>query len=145
LGLIQAFVREGFDFARHPLSLLANGPGGWVQTANFALTGLMVVAAAVGFKRVLGPRSLATSAFLGFFGVCMIVAAVFPADPMDGFPVGTPVGAARVDQQHGADPFPCGFSRIRLAHTQLPLRGASDVTPESPANGAPLNLFPVWR
>jgi hypothetical protein len=42
VGLAQAFVREGFDFARHPLSVLANGPGGWVQTANFVLTGLMV-------------------------------------------------------------------------------------------------------
>lgn len=92
LGLIQAFVREGFDLARHPLSLLANGTGGWVQTANLALSGLMVVAAAVGFRRVLGSRSLATSGFLGAFGAGMLVAAVFPADPVDGFPVGTPLG-----------------------------------------------------
>jgi len=92
VGLIQAFLRDGFDFARHPLSLLANGHGGWVQTANFVLSGLMVVAAAVGFKRVLGPKSLAASGFLGAFGASMIVAAVFRADPMDGFPVGTPLG-----------------------------------------------------
>jgi len=52
----------------------------------------MVVAAAVGFKRVLGPKSLAASGFLGAFGASMIVAAVFRADPVDGFPVGTPVG-----------------------------------------------------
>ena len=43
LGLIQALVRDGFDFARHPLSVLANCPGGWVQTANFVLTGVLVV------------------------------------------------------------------------------------------------------
>src|SRR5262245_45169329 len=92
VGLIQAFSRDGFDLARHPLSLLANGPGGWVQTANFVLSGLMVVAAAVGFKRVLGPKSLAASGFLGAFGAGMIVAAVFRADPMDGFPLGTPPG-----------------------------------------------------
>ena len=47
VGLIQALLRDGFDLARHPLSVLANGPGGWVQTANFVLTGLMVLAAAV--------------------------------------------------------------------------------------------------
>ena len=47
VGLIQACVREGFAFSRHPLSVLANGPGGWVQTANFAITGLMVIAAIV--------------------------------------------------------------------------------------------------
>lgn len=92
VGLIQAFVRDGFDFGRHPLSVLANGPGGWAQTTNFALTGLMVLAAAVGFARVLGPKSRATGWFLGAFGASMIAAAVFPADPMDGFPIGTPVG-----------------------------------------------------
>jgi len=92
VGLIQAFVRNGFDLARHPLSVLANGPGGWVQTANFVLTGLMVLAAASGFARVLGPKSRATSWFLGAFGASMIVAAVFRADPMDGFPIGTPEG-----------------------------------------------------
>ncbi|MEO8452036.1 MAG: DUF998 domain-containing protein [Gemmatimonadota bacterium] len=92
VGLIQAFLREGFNFMRHPLSVLANGPSGWVQTANFVLSGLMVLAAAVGFKRVLGPKSRAASGFLGAFGASMLVAAVFRADPMDGFPVGTPVG-----------------------------------------------------
>lgn len=92
VGLIQAAVRDGFDLSRHPLSLLANGPGGWVQTANFVLTGLMVVAAAVGFGRVLGPKTRKAAWFLGAFGASMIVAAIFPADPVDGFPVGTPAG-----------------------------------------------------
>lgn len=104
VGLVQAFVRDGFDLARHPLSLLANGPGGWVQTANFVLTGLMVLAAAAGVRRVLGPKSRAMSWFLGGFGVSMIVAAVFPADPVDGFPVGTPEG------------FPTSISTIGLIH-----------------------------
>lgn len=92
VGLIQALLREGFDLARHPLSLLANGPGGWVQTANFVLTGLMVLAAAAGFRRVLGQTSRLPAWFLGAFGAGMIAAAVFPADPVDGFPPGTPAG-----------------------------------------------------
>lgn len=92
VSLVQAFVRDGFDLMRHPLSLLANGPGGWVQTANFVLSGLMVIAAAVGFARVLGSGSRAATWFLGAFGASMLVAAVFPADPVDGFPVGTPEG-----------------------------------------------------
>ena len=33
VSLIQVYVRDGFDLARHPLSVLANGTGGWVQTA----------------------------------------------------------------------------------------------------------------
>lgn len=104
VGLIQGFVRDGFDFARHPLSVLANGPGGWVQTANFVLTGLMVLAAAAGFRRVLGPKSRGVTWFLGGFGVAMIVAAVFPADPVDGFPPGTPEG------------FPTSISTTGLIH-----------------------------
>jgi uncharacterized protein DUF998 len=92
VGLIQAFVRDGFVFSRHPLSVLANGPGGWAQTANFALTGLMVIAAAVGFSRVPGSSLRATGWWLGLFGASMIAAAFFRADPMNGFPVGTPAG-----------------------------------------------------
>src|SRR5688500_14122430 len=83
LGLAQAFLREGFDFARHPLSVLANGPGGWVQTANFAISGLLVIAAAAGFHRVLGAQSRTLAWFLGAFGAGMLVAALFPADPVD--------------------------------------------------------------
>jgi hypothetical protein len=93
VGLLQALLREGFDLKRHPLSVLANGPGGWVQTANFVLSGLMVLAAVVGFGRVLGPKSRGVRWSLGIFGASMLVAAIFRADPMDGFPVGTPAGS----------------------------------------------------
>jgi hypothetical protein len=72
--------------------VLANGPGGWIQTANFVLTGIMVIAAAVGLRRALGPGARAMSLFLAVYGSSMIVAAVFRADPMDGFPAGTPNG-----------------------------------------------------
>jgi hypothetical protein len=104
VGLLQAFLREGFDLARHPLSVLANGPGGWIQTMNFVLTGLMVLAAAVGFRRAIGPRSRAVTVFLGGFGAAMLVAALFPADPVDGFPPGTPEG------------FPTSISTTGLIH-----------------------------
>lgn len=92
VGLAQAFVRDGFDLGRHSLSVLANGPGGWVQTANFALSGLMVVAAAIGIGRALRPQSRVSGWILGCFGLSMLVAALFPADPVDGFPPGTPEG-----------------------------------------------------
>jgi len=92
VGLGQGLLREGFDFARHPLSVLANGSWGWVQTANFVLSGLMVLAAVVGFGRVLGPKSRAFRWSLAGYGLGMILAAIFPADPIDGFPPGTPKG-----------------------------------------------------
>ena len=92
VGLIQAFVRDGFSFARHSLSVLANGPGGWVQSANFALSGLMVMAAAVGLWRMPAPRLRVASGFLGAYGAFVFAASIFRADPVDGFPVGTPLG-----------------------------------------------------
>src|SRR5215469_13031521 len=61
VGVAQGLLRPGFSFARHPLSVLANGNHGWVQTANFALSGLMVIAAAVGVARVVGRGARATS------------------------------------------------------------------------------------
>ena len=48
VGVLQGLLREGFDFSRHALSHLANGPGGWIQTANFAITGALVLATALG-------------------------------------------------------------------------------------------------
>jgi hypothetical membrane protein len=55
VSLAQAATREGFDITRHAWSLLANGPYGWIQTANLALTGLMVLAFAAGLRRALRP------------------------------------------------------------------------------------------
>lgn len=104
LGVLQGLLREGFDFSRHALSALANGPGGWVQTANFVLSGLMVIAAATGFRRILAPGGRALCLCLGGFGASMLVAAGFPADPVDGFPVGTPLG------------FPTSISTTGLVH-----------------------------
>lgn len=90
IGLAQALLREGFDFGRHPLSLLANGSWGWVQIVNFLASGLMVVAAAAGFAQALGSRG--ASVVLGAFGLSLMAAGVFVADPVSGFPPGTPEG-----------------------------------------------------
>ncbi|MEK8107959.1 DUF998 domain-containing protein [Micromonospora sp. M12] len=49
----QVLTRDGFDLSRQPLSLLALGDLGWIQTANFVLTGLLGLAGAVGLRRVL--------------------------------------------------------------------------------------------
>lgn len=108
VGLAQALAREGFDFARHPLSVLANGPGGWIQTLNFLVCGALVIAAAVGFRRALSPQGRASAWLLGTFGASMVLAAIFRADPMDGFPVGTPEGPPTTMSAFGAAHFAAG-------------------------------------
>lgn len=92
VGVAQGLVRDGFDFRRHSLSVLANGSGGWVQIANFVVCGAMVIAAATGIARVVGRAGRATCVALALYGISMLGASIFRADPVDGFPVGTPLG-----------------------------------------------------
>ena len=105
LVFIQAITRPGYEFVRHPLSLLAVGPQGWAQTANFLLSGLLVVAFAVGVRRTWGgsPATAAGPVLLAFYGFGMIVAGIFPSDPSDGFPLGAqqPLAMSSQASLHG--------------------------------------------
>ncbi len=94
VSLGQVLSRDGFDLSRHGWSLLANGPGGWIQILNLVLTGLMVVAAAAGFRRTLreGRAAVWAPRLLAVYGVALVAAGIFRADPMHGFPIGTPDG-----------------------------------------------------
>lgn len=110
VSLAQAVVREGFDLTRHEWSLLANGSAGWVQDVNLIATGLMVLAAAAGYRRALGTgvgrRSVPI--LLAVFAAGLVGAGVFRADPMNGFPVGTPDGPP-------VDPTPAGTLHLAFA------------------------------
>ena len=95
IGLLQVLARDGFDVRRHALSLLSNGEYGWIQVANFLLAGTLVMAGAVGVRRLLHPgRGAMWGPILLFtYGVGLIGAGVFIADPGAGFPPGTPASA----------------------------------------------------
>jgi hypothetical protein len=92
VALAQALTRDGFDLSRHAWSLLANGDLGWIQIANFVVIGLMTVAAAVGLRRASAPGRGSTwgPVLIAAYGVSLVGAGVFRADPAQGFPVGTP-------------------------------------------------------
>jgi Protein of unknown function (DUF998) len=102
-SLTQAFTRSGFDLGRHPLSLLSLGSLGWVQIANFVVSGLLYVLGGVGLRgalqygrgRTWGPLLIAIT------GAGLIIAGVFTADPGAGFPPGAPAGAPKMSW-HGA-------------------------------------------
>lgn len=92
VAVIEMLTRPGFDLRRHDLSLLSNGDLGWIQIANFVVTGLLLIAAALGIKRDLGdgPGRTWGPVLLGIFGLGYVGAGLFVADPMNGFPPGTP-------------------------------------------------------
>src|SRR5688572_6044073 len=76
--VLQMLTRDGFDIA------------------TFAVSGVLSVACAIGLSRVLSPAAGRGGAWgprlVGVFGAGMVAAAVFSADPADGFPPGTPTG-----------------------------------------------------
>ncbi|MCW2879750.1 MAG: hypothetical protein JWQ95_3850 [Sphaerisporangium sp.] len=109
VSLAQALTRDGFDLARHPWSMLANGDLGWIQITNFMVGALTTVACAVGLRRALTPGRGATWAprLVGAYGVSLLGAGIFRADPAMGFPVGTPQGPGAISW-HGMLHFACG-------------------------------------
>lgn len=94
-GLVLAVTRPGFDVAVHPLSALLLGESGWLQLLNLVLSGVMTGAAAVGLARALqGRRVRAAAGLVGVYALCLVLSAVFPPDPMRGFPPGAPEQAS---------------------------------------------------
>ena len=102
LGLAQALTRPGFDLTRHELSQLALGDWGWVQIANLYVTGLLVVASAIGMRHHLraGRGRTWVPRLVGLYGLGMIGAGAFTADPGLGFPPGSAADAMSVST-HG--------------------------------------------
>jgi hypothetical protein len=109
VGLIQALTRPGFDIMRHDLSLLANGDLGWIQITNLIVTGLLVVAFAFGVRQTFDTGRGRTwgPILLGVYGLGLIGAGFFTADPAFGFPPGTPADAHAISW-HGLLHFICG-------------------------------------
>jgi hypothetical protein len=110
VGLIQMLIREGFDPTRHALSLMSNGRLGWIQIANFLATGTLVIAASVGMRRVLHPGRRGTwgPLLIAMYGLGLIGAGFFVADPALGFPPGTPAGPPAAVTRHGVLHFVSG-------------------------------------
>jgi hypothetical protein len=95
----QELTREGFDPEQHALSQLSLGDLGWLQIANFIVTGLLFIACAVGMRRVLRgePAGRWGPWLFAIFGAALIWGGVFVTDPAYGFPPGTPEGAPDPD------------------------------------------------
>jgi hypothetical membrane protein len=130
ISLVQAFTREGFDLSRHQWSMLANGGPGWIQVANFVVTGLMVIAFAVGLRRALesGRGARWAPRLIAVYGASLVAAGVFRADPALGFPVGTPEGPGTISW-HGLLHFAAGgvgFTALAIACIVMGRRFAAE-------------------
>ena len=92
VGIAQILTRDGFDITRHPLSFMSLGDLGWIQITNFIVTGLLVIAGAIGMRRLAqADKSLRRGALLvGIYGMGVLGGGLFVTDPALGFPPGTP-------------------------------------------------------
>lgn len=102
VGAIQLLVRPGFDMRVNALSQMSLGDLGWIQTADFALSGALVIAGAFGLRRAVRVGSGAAwgARLVAVYGAGLIAAAIFPADPGFGFPPGTPAGPPTTMSSH---------------------------------------------
>jgi Protein of unknown function (DUF998) len=159
--LAEGATRPGYRPLRHPVSSLALGPRGWVQTANFAVTGTLVLAAAAGLGHAADPalRTRAGRALIGAAGAGLIGAAVFATDPVSGYPPGTPdaitqpshtgmmhnLAAVPVFLGLPAAAFTCSWQSARAGHRGFSLYCAATATtmlPTAALAGAGFNQSP---
>jgi len=94
VGALEMLTRPGFDPLRHDLSLMSNGDFGWIHTSLLIVAGLLVVASSVGMRSAL--NRVWAARLIAVYGVGLIGAGMFAADPAYGFPVGTPADESAV-------------------------------------------------
>jgi len=87
--LAEGVVREGYSPLRHPVSSLALGRRGGIQTGNFAVAGALLLAGAAGLSRVADPEAGAVPVLIGAAGAGLLGSGAFPTDPVSGYPPGT--------------------------------------------------------
>ena len=95
VGTLEALMRSGFDIRIHSLSLLANGPGGWIHSTMLVVSGLLTLIGALGLGSAqlrTGGRSYSMIIGLVVYGLGVATAGLLRAEPAEGFPIGTPPG-----------------------------------------------------
>lgn len=90
--LVAGALRPDYNPMRHPVSSLSLTASGWIQITNFVVAGLLMIAFAIGVRRVL--RSVGGAGvkpwLVGAYGVGLLGSGVFITNPLGGYPPGTP-------------------------------------------------------
>ena len=101
--LTEGATRRGYDPVRLQVSYLSLGDQGWIQIANFCVSGVLAICFAWGLYQVLqsGRGSLLGPLLIAAYGLGLIVSGLFVTDAAYGYPPGTPPGQARITTFHG--------------------------------------------
>jgi hypothetical protein len=97
LFLIQGQLREGYSPLKFPVSSLSIGQYGWIQQANFLISGALIFLSSFGlYKATTNIKGqLWTSIFFGVAGLGLIGAGIFTSDPVYGYPLTEPFHGAQ--------------------------------------------------
>lgn len=99
--LIAGAIRPDYSALRYPVSSLSIGPQGWLQVANFLITGILIIAFAVGIRHTLSRRrdqgagAVWGPLLIGLTGVGLVGAGIFTTDPVFGYPPDQPLVLAQ--------------------------------------------------
>ena len=90
--LLEGMFRQDYNPLRHPVSSLAIGELGWMQIVNFVVLAILLFSFALGLRRIFtGPKGSKLGPLLIMFvAVGFLGAGLFVADPLTGYPLGTP-------------------------------------------------------
>ena len=90
---MQGLTRPGYDPRRYAISSLSVGEFGWIQIANFLITGSLILAFSIALRQILrgASGSVWGPVLIGLIGVGLIGAGLFVSDPLNGYPPGTPL------------------------------------------------------
>jgi hypothetical protein len=90
---VQGLLRANYDPMRYAISSLSVGEFGWIQIANFLITGSLILAFSVGLRSTLRRPSGSVwgPLLIGLIGIGLIGSGIFVTDPLNGYPPGTPV------------------------------------------------------
>lgn len=88
--LVLGATRSDYNAWQLPDSSLELGDGGWIQIANYVVTGALLIGFAIGLRRCLRVGRGATwgPVLIGLYGVTFIAAGIFVTDPELGYPAG---------------------------------------------------------
>ncbi|MEU4332566.1 DUF998 domain-containing protein [Nonomuraea dietziae] len=107
LILTDGATRPRYSLWHHGASQLGTGQRGWLQTVNFVIGGLLLLAFAAGLRRALrhtAPSGRATAwgpILLAAAGLALVVAGIVPTDPALGYPPGKPEVITAAGRVHG--------------------------------------------
>lgn len=87
--IVDGFTKPGYEAHEDFVSELALGDRGWVQSANFVVVGLLMLAFAVGLRQLFpsGRASVSGPLLVGTFGLGLVTSGIFRTDPAN-YPAG---------------------------------------------------------